>query len=153
MAEKKVRVAIITSNYWPERTGIGQVTTEFAEYLAGSGLDVRVSTAMPYYPEWSIYPDYRKALWRNDKRNGVSILRATHYSVPNPTTLRRILHEVTLCAFAAPNMFRVLWRSDAAFVVSPDLSHAFVASILARMMGVPLILIVQDVMPDAAIEM
>ena len=152
-AEKKTRVAIITSNYWPERTGIGQVTTEFAEYLAAAGLDVRVSTAMPYYPEWSIYPEYRNSLWRSEERNGVSIARATHYSVPNPTTLRRILHEITLCAFAAPNMLRVLWGADVAFVVSPDLSHAFVGSVLARTIRVPLILIVQDVMPDAAIEM
>jgi hypothetical protein len=43
------RAAIITSNYWPEKTGIGQVTTEFAEFLAAGGVDVRVATAMPYY--------------------------------------------------------------------------------------------------------
>jgi len=42
---------------------------------------------------------------------------------------------------------------DVAFVVSPDLSHAFIASLVARAMRVRLILVVQDIMPDAAIEM
>jgi len=147
------RAAIITSNYWPEKTGIGQVTTEFAEFLAAGGVDVRVATAMPYYPEWSIYPSYRRAIWRTERRNEVLIHRAAHYASRNPGTFGRILHEATLCLLSLPNMIRVLRGADAAFVVSPDLSHAFVACLVARLMGVRIILVVQDVMPDAAVEM
>ena len=96
MRDNAIRVTIISSNYWPERTGIGQVTTEFAEYLAASGMDVRVATAMPYYPEWSVYPAYKNSLWRTERKNGVLIARAAHYATPDPTTARRILHELTL---------------------------------------------------------
>ncbi|MFL5482636.1 MAG: glycosyltransferase family 4 protein [Gemmatimonadaceae bacterium] len=152
-AENSVRVAVITSNYWPERTGIGQVTTEFAEYLASRGVDVRVATAKPYYPEWSIYPGYRRNLWTTEVRNGVTIHRAAHYAAPNPTTFSRIWHEITLCFLTVPNVIRALRNVKAAFVVSPDLSHAFVGCVLARLLGVPVTLIVQDVMPDAAIDM
>ena len=147
------RVAIITSNYWPERTGIGQVTTEFAEFLSTQGIDVRVATAMPYYPEWSVYQDYRKATWLTERHSKVVIHRAAHYASPNPGAFGRILHEVSLCLLSFPNMIRALWRSDAAFVVSPDLSHAFVGCLTARGMGVRLTLVIQDVMPDAAVEM
>ncbi len=152
-AKKAPRVAIITSNYWPERTGIGQVTTEFAEFLADKGIDVRVATALPYYPEWSIYPEYRKSVWRTERHNNVLIRRAAHYAAPNPGAFGRILHEVSLCLLSLPNMIRALWRADAAFVVSPDLSHAFVGCVVARTMRVRLTLVVQDIMPDAAVEM
>ena len=152
-AEKPVRVAIITSNYWPERTGIGQVTTEFAEYLASEGISVRVATAMPYYPEWSIYPAYQGRLWKTELHNRVSIYHATHYARPSPTTFGRILHEATLCLLSIPNMVRALSGAVRSFVVSPDLSHAFVGCVVSRLMGVRPTLIVQDVMPDAAVEM
>ena len=152
-AKRPPRVAIITSNYWPERTGIGQVTTEFAEFLAEKGIDVRVATALPYYPEWSIYPEYRKAIWRTERHNKVLIHHAAHYAAPNPGTFGRILHEVSLCLLSFPNIIRALWGADAAFVISPDLSHAFVGCVVSRMMGARLTLIVQDIMPDAAVEM
>src|SRR2546423_721404 len=147
------RVAIITSNYWPERTGIGQVITEFAEFLGAQSLTVRVATAMPYYPEWSIHKQYKGRIWQKEFRNRVAIYRAAHYASPNPNTAGRVLHEATLCALSLPNIVRAIRHSDVAFVVSPDLSHAFVACVVARAMGVRLILYVQDVMPDAAVEM
>ncbi len=150
---KTPRIAIVASNYWPERTGIGQVTTEFAEFLARAGIVVSVATAAPYYPEWSIYSDYRGKLWQTQTHNGVTIYRAAHYAAPTPTAVGRILHEMTLCLMSLPNILRAIRKSNTAFVVSPDLSHAFVACIVARVMGVPVILYVQDIMPDAAVEM
>ena len=148
-----VRVAIITSNYWPERTGIGQVTTEFGEFLAAEGIYVAVATAMPYYPEWTIHPRYRGKLWNSETHNKVRILRAAHYATTSPSAIGRILHEITLCILSVPNMFRVLRGAKTAFVVSPDLSHAFIGCMVSRAMGVPVTLVVQDVMPDAAVEM
>lgn len=152
-AKKGVRVAIITSNYWPERTGIGQVTTEFAEFLSSEGIHVRVATAMPYYPEWSVYPEYQRKLWCKEDHNSVIIYRAAHYASPSPNALGRIFHELSLCLLSVPNMFRALRGAKAAFVVSPDLSHAFVGCVVSRVMRVPVTLVVQDILPDAAIEM
>src|SRR5947207_4648402 len=146
-------VTIITSNYWPEQTGIGQVTTEFAEFLQSNGVPVTVVTAAPYYPEWRVKDEYRGSIWKTEEHHGVTIHRAAHYAVPNPTTWKRLLHEFTLCAASLPNMVRALARSTEVFIVSPDLSHAFLGSVVARMARVPITLVVQDVMPDAAIEM
>jgi colanic acid biosynthesis glycosyl transferase WcaI len=149
---KSPRVAVITSNYWPERTGIGQIATEFAEFLAGHKIDVRVVTAMPYYPEWSIYPSYSGKLWSVEQRNDVVIYRAAHFASPKPSTLGRVLHEASLCLFSLPNILRALRDTKVAFVISPDLSHAFLACMLARAFRTQLILYVQDVMPDAAVD-
>jgi colanic acid biosynthesis glycosyl transferase WcaI len=150
---KQSGIAIITSNYWPEKTGIGQVTTEFAEFLQLNGIPVSVATAFPYYPEWRISEEYRGSAWRTEERHGVVIHRAAHYAAPNPSTWSRLLHEFTLCALSLPNMVRVAIKSREVFIISPDLSHAFVGSVVAGMFGVPVTVIIQDIMPDAAVEM
>ena len=147
------RVVLVTSNFWPERTGIGQVTTEFAQFLASRGIDVHVVTGMPYYPEWRIYPEYRGSLQRTERLGDVTIHRAWHHARPAPGALSRIAHEATLSLFSIPNLARAMSEADVAYIVSPDLSHAFAASLLAKAMDVPRVLMIQDVMPDAAIEL
>ena len=146
------RAGIISSNFWPEQTGIGQVTTELADYLSGEGVDVQVATAMPYYPEWRIYDGYRGRIRMTESRSRIAIHRGWHYTRLAPSTLQRILHELTLCMFSIPNMIRVS-NADVVYVVSPDLAFAFVAMLIARIRGARRVLIVQDVMPDAAIEL
>lgn len=147
------KAAIVTSNYWPEQTGIGQVTTEFAEFLRAKGIRISIATAAPYYPEWRIRDKYRGRLWLTETREGVVIHRAAHYARPNPTTLSRVMHELTLCLLSLPNMVRAIHGSDAVFVVSPDLSHAFLGSVVAGLLRVPRTVVIQDVQPDAAVEM
>lgn len=146
-------VAVVSSNYWPEATGISQTTTEFAEHLAASGFEVRVATAMPYYPAWEIFPAYRGRLVLTEARAGVTIRRAWHHVSPRVSTLTRLLHEATLALCSLPNLWRVIRGARRAFIVSPDLSFAWLACRIAKLCGVPITLQVKDVMPDAAIEL
>jgi colanic acid biosynthesis glycosyl transferase WcaI len=81
------------------------------------------------------------------------IHRSWHLVRPSPTTLTRILHEATLSLFALPNMVRGLWGARRAFIVSPALSFAFAASLAARLMRVPITLVVKDIQPEAAVEL
>jgi colanic acid biosynthesis glycosyl transferase WcaI len=149
----KIRALLVTSNFWPERTGIGQVNTEFARFLARKGVEVDVVAAHPYYPEWRVYDGYRTRLSVTERLDGIRIRRSWHYTAPSPGAGARMLHEFTLALFAIPNLIRALSRPGKVFIVSPDLSFAFFASILARAMGRPYSLVVQDVMPDAAMEL
>ena len=147
------RIAIITSNYWPEQTGISRTSTDLAEYFAAHDAQVTVATAMPYYPEWRVYEAYRKRLFARESHGGVEILRAWHFVRPAPSTLGRLLHELTLAAASIPNVLRAVRRANAVYVVTPMLSLAFVAVLCTRILGKRPILVVQDVMPDAAVEL
>src|SRR5712692_1976555 len=69
-------VAIIASNFWPEQTGTSQTLTEFARFLASAGVPVRVATAMPYYPQWRIWPEYRGRVWSTDREGNITVLRS-----------------------------------------------------------------------------
>lgn len=148
-----VHVAIVTSNFWPEPTGTSQTVWEFARFLADAGVVVKVATSMPYYPEWRIWPAYRGRLWSSETHGGVMIRRSWHYVSPRPTTLTRLVHELTLSAVALPNLIRTLWKASEAYVVSPALSYAFVGVVVAKLCGVRTVLVVKDVMPDAAVEL
>lgn len=153
MKDGRCHVVLISSNFWPERTGQSQTTAELAFFIAEQGVPVRVVTAMPFYPEWRIWPEYRGALWRTEHPQGVTVYRSWHFVSPNPSTLTRILHELTLSLLAFPNLIRGLVGARAAFVVIPALSYAFVGTVLAAVLGVRSVLIVNDLQPDAAIEL
>jgi colanic acid biosynthesis glycosyl transferase WcaI len=150
---RRGHIAFILANFAPERTGISQTATELAAFLAADGHDVRVATSMPYYPEWRIWPEYRGRLWRTDRFDGLLVRRSWHFVRPNPTTLLRLTHELTLSLFAVPNVIRTLWGANTAFVFSPALSYAFLALIVARSLGVRRVLVVKDIVPDAAVEL
>jgi len=127
--------------------------SEFAEYLSKAGAAVSVATSMPYYPQWEIWPNYRGRVWLTERRGAVRVYRSWHFVAPRPSTVTRLLHEWTLSLLALPNICRVLWGATVAYIVSPALSYAFTASLVARILRVRRVLVVKDVMPDAAIEL
>lgn len=149
----RLTVAVIASNFWPEQTGLSQTVGEFADYLGKQGTHVRVVTSMPFYPQWQIWPEYRGVLYRAETANRISVFRSWHWVSPRPGTLTRILHEASLTLFALPNMFRALRHARVAYVVSPALTYAVAGLMMARLMGVRRVLVVKDIMPDAAVEL
>jgi colanic acid biosynthesis glycosyl transferase WcaI len=152
MSWARGHLAVISSNYWPEPTGVSRTVTEFAEFLARRNLDVRVATAMPYYPQWEIYPGYRRSVYRSEGRSGVTIFRAWHRVRPAPSAVGRVLQEVTLCIVGFPMILRAMWGARLAYVIIPALGYAFLGAFVARRLGIPVILVVKDVMPEAAVE-
>ena len=56
-----MRIHIIGINYWPEVTGIAVFSTGRAEHLASAGHDVTMCAAVPYYPQWRVPAEYRRA--------------------------------------------------------------------------------------------
>lgn len=141
------------ANFAPERTGISQTATEFGSFLARAGLEVRVATSMPYYPEWRIWSGYRGRLWRTERLDGMLVRRSWHFVRPDPSTLVRVLHELTLSLFALPNVVRTLAGARIVFVFSPALGYAFLGLVMARLLGVRRVLVVKDIVPDAAVEL
>jgi colanic acid biosynthesis glycosyl transferase WcaI len=146
-------VAVATSNFWPEPTGTSQTVWELVCFLSENGIAVDVATSMPYYPEWSISPSYRGKVWTKEQQGTVTIRRAWHYVRPHPSTLTRLLHEFTLSLLSIPNFFRAFSGAREAYIVSPALSYAFTAMLISKLFPVRTVLVVKDVMPDAAVEL
>lgn len=63
-------------NYAPDLIGVPKYNTELCEWLKDNGHKIRVITAPPYYPAWSIPPTYRTWRYRSEVLNNVPVTRA-----------------------------------------------------------------------------
>lgn len=149
---KRTRIAVVGINYLPELTGIAVYTTGMAEYLRAEGHDVTVYSAFSYYPAWSKQQSDRRRLRRNEVTNGVSIRRSYVWVPRKPTALRRILHEAS---FVLSSFFNYLSgsRADITIILSPPLLLGLPIALLAKLKRSTTILHVQDLQPDAAVDM
>ncbi len=147
-----MRILVLSINYWPDQTGIAAFNIRRCEFLAAQGHQVTICTGPPYYPQWQVPPAYRGKLIQREQHNDVTILRSWMYVPSALTTKRRVLHEAT---FAAGCLLRAFATSkpDVIFAVSPPLGLGMVASTLASLWRVPYIFDVEDLQPDAAIEL
>jgi colanic acid biosynthesis glycosyl transferase WcaI len=147
-----MHILLLSTNYWPEQTGIGAFNTWRAEYLASRGHQVTVCTGLPYYPEWKIPREYAGKLISREERNGVTVLRSWLWVPKHVTTIKRVVFEAS---FLAASFLRALSSSkpDLLFVVSPPLGLGITANLLSRWWGVPYVFDVEDLQPDAAADL
>ena len=147
-----MKILVMGMGYYPERTGIGPHTTELCEYLAARGHRVTVATAFPHFPEWNVMKPYRGKLFAHEIINGVSVRRGYVYVPSKQTTRQQILYDSSFCASA------LLWglaerEIDLILAVTPPLQLGVTAHVLSRVKRVPFVLVVQDLVPDAAIAL
>lgn len=152
---KSLRILIYGLNYAPELTGIGKYTGEMASWLTSRGHEVRVVTAPPYYPAWSIREDYRGKLYRTEKIPGEPIVCRTPLYVPaKPTGLKRMAHLFSFMLGSLPVMLRQsFWQPNVVFTVEPTFFGAPVALLVAKSTGGASWLHVQDFEVDAAFDL
>ncbi|MEA5554510.1 glycosyltransferase family 4 protein [Anabaena cylindrica UHCC 0172] len=146
-----MRILIYSYNYHPEPIGIAPLMTELAEGLVKRGHQVRVVTAMPNYPERQIYPDYRGKLYLNEHKDGVDIQRSYVWIRPQPNLLDRVMLDAS---FVITSFFPAImgWRPDIIITTSPSLPVCVPAALLGWLRGCPVVLNLQDILPEAAIH-
>ncbi|MDZ8052337.1 MAG: glycosyltransferase family 4 protein [Aulosira sp. ZfuVER01] len=146
-----MRILIYSYNYYPEPIGIAPLMTELAEGLVKRGHQVRVVTAMPNYPERQIYQSYRGKFYLTESKNGVQIQRSYVWIRPQPNLLDRILLDAS---FVVTSFLPALisWRPDVIISTSPSLPVCVPAALLGWLRNCPVILNLQDILPEAAIH-
>ncbi len=146
-----MRILIYSYNYYPEPIGIAPLMTELAEGLAARSHEVRVITAMPNYPQRHIYEDYRGKLFATEQRNGVTIQRSYVWVRPKPGLVARILLDGS---FVLTSFFQALrgWRPDVILLTVPPLPVCVPAALLSWLYSCPIVLNLQDILPEAAVK-
>ncbi len=146
-----MRILIYSYNYYPEPIGIAPLMTELAEGLAKRGHEVRVVTAMPNYPERQIYEGYRGKLYLNEYKNGVQIQRSYVWIRPQPNLLDRVLLDASF-VFTSFVPALIGWRPDVILSTSPSLPVCVPAALLGWLRACPVVLNLQDILPEAAVH-
>lgn len=146
-----MKILLYGINFAPELTGIGKYTGELAAWLAARGHQVRVVTAPPYYPAWSVSPGYSASAYSTELWQGVTVVRCPLWVPKLPSGSKRLLHLASFALASLPVVLRqVLWRPQVVWVVEPALFCAPAAVLAARLCGARAWLHVQDFEVDAA---
>jgi colanic acid biosynthesis glycosyl transferase WcaI len=150
-----MRILFCGINYAPDLIGVPKYNTELCEWLKDNGHEVRVITAPPYYPAWSIPSAYRRWLYRHEIINGVPVTRAPIYVPADPSGAKRLIHHASFALTSAiPAISTTLrWRPDVMFTVAPSLMSCALIAPLARWVRAKSWLHLQDFEVDAAFDL
>lgn len=144
-----MRILVYGINYSPELTGIGKYSGEMTEWLAGQGHEMRVITAPPYYPEWTIREKYINFYSCNTSKN-ITIIRCPLYVPSKPTAIKRLLHLVSFSISSfIPIISSVFWKPEIIIQVVPTLFCSIQTLILCKLVGAQSIVHIQDYEVDA----
>lgn len=146
-----MQILIYSYNYYPEPIGIAPLMTELAEGLVKRGHQVRVITGMPNYPQRCIYDEYQGKWYQTEERNGVTIQRCYLRIKSNPNLIDRLLLELSFVATSFPQALKG-WQPDVILVTVPPLLVSLPASLLGWIYNCPVVLNVQDILPEAGIR-
>jgi colanic acid biosynthesis glycosyl transferase WcaI len=150
-----MRILFCGINYAPDLIGVAKYNTELCEWLKDNGHEIRIITAPPYYPAWSIPPAYRTWWYRRELINDIPVTRAPIYVPRTPSGPKRLIHHAS---FALTSVLPVVsaalrWRPDLIFTVAPSLMSCAHIAPLARWVRASSWLHIQDFEVDAAFEL
>ena len=139
------RVLLVTTNYWPEPTGIAVYTTDLAVALKNYKHQVTVLTSLPHYPWWKVPKEFAHLGEGISSQNVVEVIRAKHYVPPKMNALLRMRFEFSLWW----NLNRVSKRFknndfDVVIACMPTVAAGVIGNKIAKKLGLQFGLIVQD---------
>ena len=139
------RVLLVTTNYWPEPTGIAIYTTDLAEALKTYKHQVTVLTSLPHYPWWKVPKEFAYLGEGVTSHNGIEVIRAKHLVPPKMNAMLRIRFEFSMWW----NLKRVAKRFkdnefDVVIACIPTVAAGVIGNKIAKKLGLPFGLIVQD---------
>lgn len=147
-----MRIAILTQ-YFPPETGAPQARLhELATRLRNRGHEITVLTAMPNYPTGRVFNGYRRRLFYCEKVDGLNVLRTPIL----PSTSKKLLVRLaSYLSFVVTSLLMGTWRlgqQDLLVVESPPLFLALSGVPMSRWLRAPMVLMVSDIWPDAAVR-
>ncbi len=146
-----MHILIYSYNYHPEPIGIAPLMTELAEGLVKRGHKVRVITGMPNYPQREIYDGYQNKWYLTEQKNGVTIARSYVRIKSKPNLVDRLLLELSFVFTSLPQAFKG-GRPDVIILTVPPLLGTLPATTFGWLYNCPVVLNVQDILPEAAVR-
>jgi len=136
-------IGLITTNYWPEPTGIAVYTQDLAEKLNHENLNCSVLTSLPHYPWWRVPNEYADQNEGFHVINDVEVLRVKHYIPKNFNVFSRFRFEFSLY-INLKRMSKKFGNPTTLIACIPTLASLYVALSLKKQSRSPVGVIVQD---------
>ena len=144
-----MRLLVLSQHFWPENFPI---LADTVLRLRAAGLDVRVLTGKPNYPDGAIFPGYRAGGTHSERWQGVTVHRVPLMPRGRGGALRLVANYGSFLSAAWMEGPRLLgdWRPDLVFTYATSpLLQAFAANRIARRAGARSVIWVQDLWPES----
>ncbi len=138
---------LISTNFWPESTGIAVYSTDLAEFFSSEGFSVHVLTSLPHYPWWKVPKEYSHFREGTSSRKDTKITRASHFIPGKMNIVSRIRFEYSLWRNLNRMSKEILAKKmehEVVLAIIPSLASGLVGKVLSRKLRIPFGVIVQD---------
>lgn len=148
-----MRIVVLPPHFEPDTAPTGVIWAVIVRELASRGHEIEVVTSLPWYRDHRVEVGFEgKTVRREDTPWG----RITRIN-PFPTADKRNLVRRALSYGGFSALTGLMGargpRVDAVIAISPPLTLALSGWAVAKLRGAPLILNLQDIFPDVAIEL
>ena len=147
-----MNITIISPHFAPDTAPTGEVITQIVNELQHLGHRIHVVTALPWYRNHSVEPGWTGRLISREKTTWGKITRIHPFASKNRTNL--FARSVAFCAFSCVAALAASFtrRTQIILAMSPPLTLGIAGWVAAKRHNAPLVLNIQDIHPDAAIE-
>lgn len=147
-----MRILIVTNLFAPDELAGASLYTDFALFLKERGHDVRVIATFSYYPTWKLRPEDKGVKLREEIFSGIPVRRVSMFVPKRPSGATRMLSDASFLASLWLRGKHPGWTPEVILTALPMFSQCLVQ----RLWGfwrVPKLIIVQDFVVDAALEL
>lgn len=147
-----MKILTISLYFHPDHTGIANYANGFAIAAQNQGHEVEVITGFPFYPSWMKRKQDRFTLFRTEKLDSIKIFRSFLYVPARPSTVKRVLQELSFLVFATVGLVRVK-KPDLIVCFTTPILLGFWSSLVSRIFKSKLVINVQDFQLEAALSL
>ncbi len=153
-----MKILVICPHFAPDVAPTGEVMTSIVTELAELGDTIHVITALPWYRLHAIEPEWTGHRWRDrvsqtQPTEWGAISRLNPFPSEKTNIPARALSFAGFTFLALARSLAVRERPDLVLVMSPPLPLGVPGWLFSLTRRVPLVLNVQDVFPDVAVEL
>lgn len=147
------QLRIVTQWFPPEQPAFGIMMHELGAYLVERGWDVEVYTTLPSHPRGVVFDGFESRRSRTEEKDGMKVRRLWSWISPSRSIFSR---GMGFLSYSCSVLFATLFSRNKPDVILAPLQPLFLGPLLGlacRFRGIPLVFIVQDLHPDALVDL
>lgn len=146
-----MRILIVSQFFHPEMGAPAARFGDLGRAFVQAGDDVTVLTTFPNFPQGRIYPDAHQRLTQTETIDGIRVIRTPILAMGGHTPARKAVLYATFAASALLRGLPLRHKPDIVIGTTPPPTVGYTSYLLAQRFGVPHVLDVRDIWPEAVV--
>jgi glycosyltransferase involved in cell wall biosynthesis len=149
----KRKILLVTSNFFPEETGVAVYASDLANEVLGSEFDVTVLTGLPHYPWWKIPEQFAHITSGSIQTGELDLIRINHAIPRNAGAIGRAKLEYSFWTNGRKALKNINFEEfDLVIAIMPTVAAGLLARKVSKRNNIPGIVIFQDVSSLGALQ-